>query len=114
MIHLNQVKARTRAIADAINREGAPCPTFARASQNMAAVAALQDTLPASFTEGVDKVYHQLKDILGAATAQQVERAYFSGRLRFRPRAQAAPRPADQGPLQSPLRLGLHPRQHRF
>jgi hypothetical protein len=42
------IKARARAmvVATAINREGAPCSTFTRASQNVPAVAALLDTLP--------------------------------------------------------------------
>jgi hypothetical protein len=34
----------------------------------MAAAAALLDTLPALFTDGVDKVYYQLKGILDIAT----------------------------------------------
>jgi hypothetical protein len=39
----------------------------------VAMVATLLDTLPAPFANGVDKVYHQLKDIHGTTTAQQVE-----------------------------------------
>jgi hypothetical protein len=39
----------------------------------MATVDALLDTLPAPSTDGVDKVYQQLKNILGHPTAQQVE-----------------------------------------
>jgi hypothetical protein len=35
--------------------------------------AALLDTLPAPSTDGVSKVYHQLKDILSIVTEQQVE-----------------------------------------
>jgi hypothetical protein len=31
------------------------------------------DTLPARSTNGVDRMYHQLKDILGIAIEQQVE-----------------------------------------
>jgi hypothetical protein len=50
-----------------------PHPTFARASQNMAATATLLDTLPMPSTDGIDMVYHQLKDILGVATEQQAE-----------------------------------------
>jgi hypothetical protein len=56
-----------------INREGLPHPTFARASQNVAAVVALLDTLPTSSTDGVDKVYRRLKDILDVATTQHAE-----------------------------------------
>jgi hypothetical protein len=44
MIDLTKAQARARAAAAAINREGVPRPTFARASQNMAIVAALLDT----------------------------------------------------------------------
>jgi hypothetical protein len=36
----------------------------------MATEAALLDTLPAPSTDGVDKVYHQLKDILSVAAMQ--------------------------------------------
>jgi GMP synthase-like glutamine amidotransferase len=39
----------------------------------MATTATLLDNLPAPSTDGVDRVYHQLKDILGITAAQQVE-----------------------------------------
>jgi hypothetical protein len=39
----------------------------------MAVVAVLLDTLLTTSTNGVDRVYHQLKDILGIATEPQVE-----------------------------------------
>jgi hypothetical protein len=39
----------------------------------MAVMVTLLDTLPTHSVDGVDKVYHQLKDILGIATTQQVE-----------------------------------------
>jgi hypothetical protein len=39
-------------------------------SQNMVKVAALLDTLPTPSTDGVDKVYQQLKDILSTAATQ--------------------------------------------
>jgi hypothetical protein len=39
----------------------------------MVAVAALLDTWPTPSTDGMDKVYCQLKDILGVTIAQQVE-----------------------------------------
>jgi hypothetical protein len=45
-INFIKARARTMVVTAAINREGAPCSTFARASQNVAAVAALLDTLP--------------------------------------------------------------------
>jgi hypothetical protein len=73
MVDLTKTRARARAVATAINREGAPCPTFTRAIQNMAAVAALLHTLPTPSTNGVDKVYRQLKDILSIVAMQQVE-----------------------------------------
>jgi hypothetical protein len=68
-IDFTKIRARARATTTAINHEGTPHPTFARASQNVATTVALLDTLPAPSTDGVGKVYHQLKDILGAATA---------------------------------------------
>jgi hypothetical protein len=40
------------------------------ASENMAMVVALLDNLPAPSTDGVDSVYHQLKDILVIAAEQ--------------------------------------------
>jgi hypothetical protein len=43
-------------------------PTFAWASQNVAVVAALLDTLPMPSTDGVGKVYRQLRIIVGVAT----------------------------------------------
>jgi hypothetical protein len=58
------------AIAATINHDGTPHPTFARASQNMAAVTVLLHTLPAPATNGVDKVYCQLNDILSIAVEQ--------------------------------------------
>jgi hypothetical protein len=68
-----RAQARARAIAATINREGMLCPTFARANQNVAVAMTLLDTLPAPSTNGVNKVYHQLRDILGVAIEQQVE-----------------------------------------
>jgi hypothetical protein len=47
IIELIKAWARARAVATAINDEEAPRPTFARAIQNMAVVAACLDTLPA-------------------------------------------------------------------
>jgi hypothetical protein len=55
------------------DREGQQLPIFTMASQNMAAVTALLDTLPVPSTNGVGKVYQQLKNILGTAVTQQVE-----------------------------------------
>jgi hypothetical protein len=59
----------------ATNHKEAPQPTFARASQIVVIVAELLDNLPAPSTDGVNKVYQQLKDILGAAAVQQAERS---------------------------------------
>jgi hypothetical protein len=60
-----KVRVWTRATATAINHEGTPHQTFARASQNM--VVALLDTLPMPSTDTVGMVYRQLRDILGVA-----------------------------------------------
>jgi hypothetical protein len=51
---------------------GGQRPTLARASQNMAmaTVTVLLDTLLAPSTDGMDKVYQQLKTILGTAATQ--------------------------------------------
>jgi hypothetical protein len=46
-IDLIKAQARARAIVIAINCHGAPRPTFTWASQNLAAIAALLDTLHA-------------------------------------------------------------------
>jgi hypothetical protein len=46
---------------------------FASASQNEATTVALLDTLSASSTNGVGKVYRQLKDILGVAADQKAK-----------------------------------------
>jgi hypothetical protein len=77
IVNLTKARARSRArarvVAAAINHEGPLCPAFAWASQNMVAVATLLDTWPTPSTDGVDKVYCQLKDILGVTVAQQVE-----------------------------------------
>jgi uncharacterized membrane protein len=56
-----------------INGERPPCPTFTRASQNVVVVAALLDTLLMPSADGVDKVCHQLNDILGVAAKQQAK-----------------------------------------
>jgi hypothetical protein len=72
-IMVDLTKARARAVAATINREGPPQPTFSRANENVVAAVALLDTLPAPSIDRVDKVFCQLKDILGVATAQQAE-----------------------------------------
>jgi hypothetical protein len=42
-------------------------------SQNVAVAATLLDTLPAPSIDGVDRVYCQLRDILGIAVEQQTK-----------------------------------------
>jgi hypothetical protein len=95
IIDLTKAQARARAVGTSINHEGAPRPTFVRASQNVAAAVALLETIPTPSTDGADKVYHQLKDILGV-TAMQQAGARFSGGPSSRSQAQAAPRLADK------------------
>jgi hypothetical protein len=68
-INFTMARARSRAIATAINREEALLPTFARASQNVAAAVTLLDTLPVPSMDRADKVYCQLKDIHSVTTA---------------------------------------------
>jgi hypothetical protein len=72
-INFTKAWARARAVTTAINHEGTLHPTFARASQNMGMAAMLLDTLPAPSTDGANKVYRQLKNILGVATKQQAK-----------------------------------------
>jgi hypothetical protein len=72
-VDLTNSRSRASGIAAMINREEAQRPAFARASQNMAMAATLLDTLHAPSTGGVNKVYHQLKDIIGITAAQLIE-----------------------------------------
>jgi hypothetical protein len=48
-------------------------PTFTRASQNVATVVVLLDTLPLPSTDRVGEVYGRLKSILITAATQQAE-----------------------------------------
>jgi hypothetical protein len=66
-IDFTKTRARARAVATAINHRGTTHLTFARASQNVAAGAMLLDTLLAPYTDGVRKMYHQLKGFLNVA-----------------------------------------------
>jgi hypothetical protein len=66
----HQTFARARAVAATINREGAPHPAFARASQYVTAAVALLDTFLAPSTDEAEKVYQQLKDIHGVVAMQ--------------------------------------------
>jgi hypothetical protein len=72
-VDLTNASAQGRDVTAIINHEGQPQVAFTKASQNVAASAALLDTLPVPSTNRVDRVYHQLKDILGITTAPQVE-----------------------------------------
>jgi hypothetical protein len=72
-IDITKGRACARAVDAAINREGVPRPTFAKASWNVATMATLLDTLPAPSADGVDKVYRQLKEILGVTVVHQAE-----------------------------------------
>jgi hypothetical protein len=54
--------------ATTTNSEVEQIPTFDRASSNMAVVATLLVTLPMPSTDGVGKVYQQLKNIFGTTT----------------------------------------------
>jgi hypothetical protein len=73
MVDLTNARDQARDFATTISCKGTLCSTIVGASQNMAAMVTLLDTLPTHSVDGVDKVYHQLKDILGIATTQQVE-----------------------------------------
>jgi hypothetical protein len=72
-IDFTKAQAQARAVAVAINHEGMLHPTFARASQNVATAATIFDTLLVPSTNGVSKVYRQLKDIFDVATELPME-----------------------------------------
>jgi hypothetical protein len=57
----------------AVHRAKQQLPTFTRASQNVAAVAALLDMLPTPSTGEVGEVYQWLYNILGTIIVQQAE-----------------------------------------
>lgn len=117
-VDATSARARARDVAAAINQDGAPRPTFARASQNVAAAAALLGTLPAPSTDAVGQVYHQLREILNVAAEQQAasslqRRAESTvaspGRSRgTRQRAPAGPPPA--GSVAAPARPSVRER----
>jgi hypothetical protein len=73
MVDLTNAREWTRDVAIGINREGTQDLAFARASQNVVAMAMLLDTLPAPSADGVDMVYLHLMDILGITADQQEE-----------------------------------------
>jgi hypothetical protein len=70
IVDLTNAQTQGKDVVAAINREGGQCPTITWASENVAAVAVLLDALHAPSIDGVDKVYLQLKDILGFTTTQ--------------------------------------------
>jgi hypothetical protein len=72
-VDLTIAQAQARDVATVMNCEGTQYLAFGRPSQNVATMATLLDTLPAPSVDGVDKVYHQMKDILSIAAAQQAE-----------------------------------------
>jgi hypothetical protein len=75
MVDFTTAWAQGMNVITTINCDGVPRLAFARANQNVAATIALLDTLPAPYVDEVDKVYRQLKEIIGITTAQQVERS---------------------------------------
>jgi hypothetical protein len=64
------LKAGQAMMIDHAERE---LPTFIRASQNVAAVATLLDTLPAPSTDGVGEVYQRLENTVETAVVYQVK-----------------------------------------
>jgi hypothetical protein len=68
MVDLTTSCAWARDVTAAISHEGTQCLAFARASQNVATAVVLLDTLPAPFTDGVDRMYHQPKEVLSIAS----------------------------------------------
>jgi hypothetical protein len=85
-VDLTTTRAKDRDVTANNNRKGTKRPAFARASQNMATVAMLLDTLLTPSSNEVEKVYHQLKDILGIFTMKQAESS-LQRPLRSRARA---------------------------
>jgi hypothetical protein len=81
-------------------------PTFAGASQNMAAMAVLLDTLPIPSTDGVGEVYRRLKNILDTAAAQQAE-SYLQHRAEAFVLTPVHPMDRGQGAAQGALEAGI-------
>jgi hypothetical protein len=93
--------------------------TFAQASQSVAAAATLWDTLPPPSADGVNRLYHQLGEILAITTAQQAECTHWcradKGSTLSLARSMAYWRRPPWTPLwqeQLPHQLGFHPRAH--
>jgi hypothetical protein len=68
-VDLTNVRARARDIATSINPEGTQHHAFTKASHNVVAAVVFLYTLLTPSVDGVDKVYRQLKDILGIVAA---------------------------------------------
>jgi hypothetical protein len=81
-------------------------PTFTRASQNVATVAVLLDTLPAPSTDQVGTVYQQLKNILGTTTTQHVESS-LQHRVKALTSPPAHPKDGGQRATQGALEAGM-------
>jgi hypothetical protein len=60
MVDLTTAQAQAKGVALTISREGGQHPSFTRASQNVAAVMTLLDTLPTPSVDGVDRLYLEL------------------------------------------------------
>jgi hypothetical protein len=61
-------------VAPAISHKGRGAAlAFARASQNLATMAMLLDTLPTPSVDGVDRLYHHMGEILTIAIAHEAE-----------------------------------------
>jgi hypothetical protein len=57
MVDVTATRAQAKGVTPTISREGEQCTAFTRASQNMAAVVVLLDTLPPPSIDGVDNLY---------------------------------------------------------
>jgi hypothetical protein len=72
-VDLAGTRAQAKGVALAVSHEGGQCPAFTRAGQNVATVVMLLGTLPPPSTDGVDRLYHQLGEILSISAVWQVE-----------------------------------------
>jgi hypothetical protein len=73
MVDLVTTRAQAKGVTPAISHDGGQHLTFARASQNVVMAATLLDTLPPPSTDGMDRLYHQLGEILAIIMALQAE-----------------------------------------
>jgi hypothetical protein len=70
MVDLTATQAQVKGAVPIISRDGGQRPSFTRAGQNVVAAALLLDTLPPPLAKGVDRLCHQLGEILAIAAAQ--------------------------------------------